>query len=243
MAEHRCRAHAPRCGRSRSTTTRALSHAARSTAPSAPTELIGVRHAKVLGVGRGVRPQVRRRNCQGPRALLTKGLRFAEAVVANNNEGDTMGFERSRRDFITQGSMLVALSTGIVRPSWAQGSVEAETTFGRVRGTEVKGIKAFKGIPYGASTAGANRFMPPKDPAKWTGVRDALAYGSRAPQREPSARREADEQGAGAGQQETEDCLVLNVWTPGIDDGGKRPVALWCHGGGFNTGSGAAPVN
>ena len=155
-----------------------------------------------------------------------------------------MRFERSRRDFIKQGSMLVALSSGIVRPSWAQvGNVEAETTFGRVRGTEVKGIKAFKGIPYAASTAGANRFMPPVDPAKWTGVRDALAYGSRAPQREPSARREADEQGAGGGQAESEDCLVLNVWTPGIADGGRRPVALWCHGGGFNTGSGAAPVN
>ena len=155
-----------------------------------------------------------------------------------------MRFKFSRRDFIQQGSLLAASSTGMVRPSWAQsGSIEAETTFGRVRGGEVRGIKFFKGIPYGASTAGKNRFMPPRDPAAWTGVRDALDYSFRAPQRPPRPRGEADEQGATAGQQESEDCLVLNVWTPGVDDGGRRPVIMWCHGGGFNVGSGAAPVN
>jgi para-nitrobenzyl esterase len=154
-----------------------------------------------------------------------------------------MRFDDSRRAFIRDGALLVAM-TGLVRPILAQGSsVEAQTSFGRVRGTEVRGIKAFKGIPYGASTAGRNRFMPPQDPAKWSGVRDALAYGSRAPQQQPRARGAADEQGATAGQAESEDCLLLNVWTPGIADGGRRPVIMWCHGGGFNTGSGAAPVN
>jgi para-nitrobenzyl esterase len=154
-----------------------------------------------------------------------------------------MRFAHSRRVFLKQGSILAALSTGVLRPSWAQSNVEAETAFGRVRGTEVRGIKVFKGIPYGASTGGSNRFMPPANPAKWTGVRDTLAYGTVFPQREPAPRREADEQGAGQGARESEDSLVLNVWTPAIDDGGKRPVLLWCHGGGFNTGSGAAPVN
>ncbi len=154
-----------------------------------------------------------------------------------------MRFEGSRRIFLKQGSTLAVLSTGIGRVAWAQSSVEAETAFGRVRGTEVRGIKVFKGIPYGASTEGSRRFMPPADPAKWTAVRDTLAYGTVFPQREPAPRREADEQGAGQGARESEDSLVLNVWTPGIDDGGKRPVLLWCHGGGFNTGSGAAPVN
>ena len=61
------------------------------------------------------------------------------------------------------------------------GSVTAETAFGQVRGVEADGIKVFKGVPYGASTAGRNRFMPPVNPARWTGVRDALQYG-------PSAR-------------------------------------------------------
>jgi para-nitrobenzyl esterase len=153
-----------------------------------------------------------------------------------------MRFERSRRDFIRRGSLLVAM-TGFVQPRFAQtGSAEVETAFGRVRGSETRGIKVFKGIPYGASTAGGNRFMPPQDPVKWSGVRDALTYGARAPQQPPRTRGAADEQGATAGQAESEDCLVLNVWTPGID-GGKRPVIVWCHGGGFNTGSGAAPVN
>jgi para-nitrobenzyl esterase len=166
-----------------------------------------------------------------------------------------MSFQSSRRDFIVQSSLVATLSTGFMRSSWAQtsanaplgsprrGAVEAETAYGRVRGAETRGIKSFKGIPYAASTAGKNRFMPPLKPAAWTGVRDALDYGARAPQAQPRPRGEADEQGATPGQQESEDCLLLNVWTPGLADGGKRPVIMWCHGGGFNTGSGAAPVN
>jgi para-nitrobenzyl esterase len=156
-----------------------------------------------------------------------------------------MSLDRTRRVFIAQGSLLAAFATtGVIRSSWAQsGSVEAATTLGRVRGTERRGIKAFKGIPYGASTAGKNRFMAPMDPAGWTDVRDTLDYGARAPQAPPRARGAADEQGATPGQTESEDCLLLNVWTPGLNDNGKRPVIMWCHGGGFNTGSGAAPVN
>lgn len=156
-----------------------------------------------------------------------------------------MRHDHSRRDFLLQGSLFAALSgASLIRPSWAQsGSPIAETTSGRVRGTERQGIKAFKGIPYGASTAGKNRFMPPMDPAKWTAVRDALDYANRAPQAAPRVNGAADEQGATPGQTESEDCLSLNVWTPGIADGRKRPVIMWCHGGGFNTGSGAAPVN
>ncbi len=154
-----------------------------------------------------------------------------------------MRFQRSRREFIVQTSLVAFLSTGPIRSSWPQARAEAETAFGRVRGTEVRGIKVFKGIPYGASTSGKNRFMPPADPPAWTGVRNALDYAARAPQQQPRPRGEADEQGATGGQAESEDCLSLNVWTPGIADGGKRPVIMWCHGGGFNTGSGAAPVN
>ena len=65
--------------------------------------------------------------------------------------------------------------------------VVAETAFGKIRGVDNNGIKIFKGIPYGASTAGANRFMPPAEPADWSGVRDALAYGHSAPQGDPDA--------------------------------------------------------
>jgi para-nitrobenzyl esterase len=159
-----------------------------------------------------------------------------------------MSFARSRRDFIKHGSLLAALGgSGMLRaPVCAQthSYVEAETAFGRVRGADVEGIKTFKGIPYGASTAGRNRFMPPQDPAKWTGVRDALDYGPSAPQREPGVQPgEARLAVATAGlPAESEDCLVLNVWTPGLNGGAKRPVMLWCHGGGFSTGSGSSPV-
>jgi para-nitrobenzyl esterase len=159
-----------------------------------------------------------------------------------------MIFTRSRRDFLKRGSMLAlsggVLANGALGPAFAQaGFVEAETSFGRVRGTDADGIKTFKGIPYGASTAGANRFRPPLDPAKWTGVRDALEYGHSAPQRDPGARpANTGLSVASAGlPAEGEDCLVLNVWTPALD-GAKRPVMFWCHGGGFASGSGSSPV-
>ena len=121
--------------------------------------------------------------------------------------------------------------TGSVSGAWAADAkyVSAETTFGAVRGVDNDGIKTFKGIAYGANTGGKNRFMPPADPAKWTGVRDALHWGTTAPQSD------------GGRPGEGEDCLVLNVWTPGVNDGKKRPVMLWCHGGGFATGSGSGP--
>jgi para-nitrobenzyl esterase len=125
----------------------------------------------------------------------------------------------------------------------AQGFVEAQTVFGRVRGVDNSGVKTFKGIPYGASTAGPNRFMPPRDPGAWTGVRDALEYGPSAPQREPGVQVGPDRLSVSSAglPPESEDCLVLNVWTPGLADGGKRPVMVWCHGGAFSGGSGSSP--
>ena len=158
-------------------------------------------------------------------------------------------FVPSRRDFLKRGSLLAlssgVLGSGVLRPAVSQPRfVDAETSFGSVRGEDVDGVKTFKGIPYGASTAGPNRFKPPADPTRWSGVRDALEYGASAPQRDPGAARAADSglSVASAGlPPESEDCLVLNVWTPALD-GAKRPVMLWCHGGGFASGSGSSPV-
>jgi para-nitrobenzyl esterase len=119
-----------------------------------------------------------------------------------------------------------------------------ETTSGRVRGISEGGVNIFKGIPYAGLAEGTGRFLPPRPPIKWTGVRDTLAYGHRAMQDDNAfglapellellALREP--------QPMNENCLVLNVWTPALNDGVKRPVMFWCHGGAFISGSGASP--
>jgi para-nitrobenzyl esterase len=115
-----------------------------------------------------------------------------------------------------------------------------EITSGKLRGTSAAGVYAFKGVPYGASTAGRNRFLLPQLPQPWSGERDALAYAGHAPQspNRPKRRPELDTiLGPADATPEGEDCLTLNVWTPGLGDGAKRPVMVWLHGGGFAYGS------
>ena len=157
-----------------------------------------------------------------------------------------MVLDRSRRDFLKQASFVVAASGLGLETAWAADPsfVVADTSFGRIRGMDAGGIKIFKGVRYGSNTTGRNRFMPPTDPAKWTDAQDALTFGPSAPQREPGARgATSDRSVSGRGlPSEGEDCLVLNIWTPAVGDGRKRPVMLWCHGGGFATGSGSSPV-
>jgi para-nitrobenzyl esterase len=158
----------------------------------------------------------------------------------------------TRRSFLKHLSALAVSGGVFVHDLIAQDEkfVIAETAFGKIRGVDNSGIKIFKGIPYGANTAGANRFMPPAEPADWSGVRDALAYGSSAPQRDPAAPPRPPGTLTISGENlpaEGEDCLVLNVWTPAVGTAGtsarKRPVMFWCHGGGFATGSGSSPDN
>ena len=111
-----------------------------------------------------------------------------------------------------------------------------ETAQGKVRGYVFRGVRIFRGLPYGASTADLNRFLPPQPPAPWTGVRDAQRYGETAPQ----APGRLAEGGTPDDRPEMgEDCLCLNVWTPAADRA-RRPVMLWLHGGGFEAGSGSS---
>lgn len=124
-------------------------------------------------------------------------------------------------------------------PAWPTQTVGpfvvVEINSGRIRGGHSRGALAFKGIPYAGSVSGKNRFKEAPKVTPWTGVRDATRLG-------PPAM-----QGPGTtfGEHEpaySEDCLVLNVWTPAVNDGGKRPVMFYCHGGGFTTGSGGQNI-
>lgn len=152
-------------------------------------------------------------------------------------------------------SFLAALGAGCAlanksfgqRPAAAPGAGQlfwtVETTSGKVQGIANTGIKEFKGIPYGAPTGGKNRYMPPQKPAAWIGVRECFGHGQICPQTLASLNSDYamliqwDLHVGGMG----EDCLSLNVWTPGVNDGGKRAVMVSFHGGGFATGSGNGP--
>jgi len=120
-----------------------------------------------------------------------------------------------------------------------------ETKFGKLRGYRRNGIYIYKGIPYGASTMGKNRFMAPKDPEQWTGVRNALVWGNAAPAYaglgdpfEPNFDHMQNDFTFNWGHKRFgEDCLSINIWTPEINDNLKRPVLVWFHGGGFAGGS------
>src|SRR5262249_28814510 len=144
-----------------------------------------------------------------------------------------MPYISNRRTFVKHAGLLLA---GAQLAPWFKfvcaadlENAIADTSTGKVRGVVVDGVTVFKGIAYGAPTEGKNRFMPPGKPMAWTGTRDALAFGPTAPQTSDNSGTTA----AGSPAQQSEDCLVLNVFTPGLNDGRKRPVKVWLHGGGF----------
>ena len=117
-------------------------------------------------------------------------------------------------------------------------SATASTRYGKLDGEEQSGLFVFKGVPFAAAPVGARRWLPPQKPAAWTGVRDARLFGRIAPQ---NVVRLTALAAMTVEQEQSEDSLYLNVWTPGLDRR-RRPVMVWIHGGAFSIGSGSQAI-
>jgi para-nitrobenzyl esterase len=141
-----------------------------------------------------------------------------------------------RRSFLGGAALAGALSKIHAAAKVESAASVVATTSGKIRGAVQDKVHCFKGVPYGASTEGSARFLPPAKPQPWTGVRDALELGPASPQVPSNLIPESMAQQPKSDANGTEDCLHLNVWTPALDTA-KRPVMVWFHGGGYSAGS------
>jgi para-nitrobenzyl esterase len=169
----------------------------------------------------------RRTLLKGAAALLAGGAVIAADAVTASTSGSAAAPAKVRAG---GSDSVVALD----------GHAIVHTECGGVAGYIRQGIYTFKGIPYADTTAGDHRFLPPMKARAWTDARSSRQYGHVAPQ-PPRTGWANDEEAFMFAWDDGipgEDCLRVNIWTPGINDGRKRPVMVWLHGGGFTAGSG-----
>src|SRR5262245_39569295 len=161
---------------------------------------------------------------------MSTGLAKIRRKGAGNVKHEKIG----RREFLAAGAAVLIIGKSRVWAAETKPGLVVETTAGKIRGLTIDKVNAFKGIRYGTSTAGANRFMPAVKPKPWTGVQDAFEWGQEAPQ---GPHTEIPEVASTIPKLTVgEDCLALNVWTNSLT--GRRPVMVWLHGGGFASGNG-----
>jgi para-nitrobenzyl esterase len=166
------------------------------------------------------------------RDALKKAVTLLAGAASATMVRDTQAGERKCQNAAptTQGASVVAKDDAPI----------VTTSSGKVVGYMHNGICTFKGLPYAESTEGENRFMPPVRAKPWSGVRSSRQYGHVAPQGSRSGWEHDEEAFMFSWDDgiQGEDCLRINVWTPAVNDGKKRPVMVWLHGGGFAAGSG-----
>jgi para-nitrobenzyl esterase len=118
-----------------------------------------------------------------------------------------------------------------------QKNTVVNTQYGKIEGIFENGLYSFKGLPYAAPPVGDLRWLPPQPLQPWKGTRKAHKFGTIAPQNVMPG-GPPGMSGVVEVESQSEDCLFLNIFTPGLDSA-RRPVMVWVHGGGFSIGSGS----